>query len=1037
MLKNAIEYRKITLIFFLAAMLWGLLTFFTLPRQEDPDITVLTARVVTTYPGANPEKVEKLVTKPLEEAFETIKGVKKIESNSTESLSVIMIEVFPGTDTKKAWDDIRYKIAEVRNDLPQQSSEPQVNTDLLRTAMMILHLETPGMDFLQMEALSRKVKDELKGLPGVAEIQREGIPDREVRVILDLERMARFNLTWGQVSDAIKAHNVTIPGGKLKDQPYGVAIQTTGEYIDPQVIGSTIVKVTEEGNPVYLRDVAKVQLTTADPGVLARSNGTPGVSLVLFPKENIDRVETARNIQTYIEKNLAPSLPDGVTARIVFNQAVSTQEQFNHLYKELLIGMVIVFIVCLMALPPVGALLVAFAIPSSVALGMGPLGMMGLSLHQISMAALVIVLGILVDDSIVTNDNIQRHLELGDSPFQAVVRGIREVAYSITNATVATIAAFAPLFFLNGNIGDFIFAIPQVVTVTLLASLLVSLFFVPIVRLYLSTRPPVRGKNPLAIFFYREEGLLEGVFRKLMAFYKHSIERALDRPRLTLALAGIFMVFSLSLFPFIGKEFFPSADRNEFLIDITTPSTSTLEETLSHVMAVEAILAQQPEVDRFASYVGKSVPQFYYNEIKYVSGNNKAAIYVRTHPGIGMRNTSQVIDALRALVREKVSGANILVRKLEQGPPVGAPVAVRIKGKDIETLRTISRDIEGMLREIPGAINTDDTLGPDIFQYQVNVDEERANRAGVTNYDIASTVRLLTDGIAVSTFQLPDEQINIVMKAAQNGATPLERLKDIPVPSRLNGAGIPLSQVAGVKPVWAVNQIDHNQLVRTITVTCYTQDRLPAEIVKELQNKLKSYSLPMGYQIEFGGQDEEGNKSFSDLGRLSLMVMVLIYLLVATQFNSLLKPLIVLITVFLGICGALIGLFLTKNPMGFMATLGLFSLAGIVVRNGIVLIEFVIQAQRGGKPLREALAQAGQARLRPILLTMLSAVGALTPMAISGGSMWEPMAIAIISGLFVSTALTLYVIPTIYFLFGKSHENPADPSKFQLQSDKC
>lgn len=1017
MLKNIIEYRKITLVFFLAAMLWGILTFYTMPRQEDPDIKVLYARVVTTYPGANPEKVEKLVTKPLEEVFQTVKGVKKIESNSTESLSVIMIEVNPGTDTKKAWDDIRYKIDGVRKNLPSEATEPQVDTDLLRTAMLILHLEAPGMDFFQMEDLSRKVKDELKGLPGVAEIQREGIPDREVRVTLDLERMARFNLTWGQVSDAIKARNVTIPGGKLKEQPYGVAIQTTGEYIDPQVIGSTIVKVTESGRTVYLRDVAEVQLSTADPGVLVRSNGTPGVSLVLFPKENIDRVEVARSIQAYVEKNLAPALPGGVTARIIFNQAVSTQEQFNHLYKELFIGMVIVFIVCLLALPPAGALLVAFAIPSSVALGMGPLGMMGLTLHQISMAAIVIVLGILVDDSIVTNDNIQRHLELGDAPFQATVRGIREVAYSITNATVATIAAFAPLFLLKGDTGDFIFAIPQVVTVTLLASLLISLFFVPVVRFYLATRPPARGKGPVVAFFQREGGLMEGSFQKLMAFYKHSIEKALDRPRLTLALAGIFMVLSLALFPFIGKEFFPSADRNEFLIDVNTPSTSTLEETLSQTMAVESILARQPEVDLFASYIGKSVPQFYYNETKYVRGDNKAGIYVRIRPGRGLRSTNQVIDALRAIVREEVSGANILVRKLEQGPPVGAPVSVRIKGEDLETLRTLSHDVEAMLREIPGAINTNDTMGPDIFQYQVHIDEERANRAGVTNYDIASTVRLLTDGIAASTFQLPDEQINVVLKAAQNRAIPLEILKNVPVPSRLNGAGIPLSQVAEVKPIWAISQIDRNQLVRTVTVTGYTQDRLPSEIVKDLQNKLRSYSLPMGYRVEFGGQDEEGNKSFSDLGRLSLMVIVLIYLLLATQFNSLLKPLIVLVTVFIGICGALIGLFLTNNPLGFVATLGLFSLAGIVVRNGIVLIEFVVQAQKEGKPLREALAQAGQARLRPILLTMLSAVGGLTPMAISGGSMWEPMAIAIISGLFISTALTLYVIPTLYYLY--------------------
>lgn len=1016
MLRKILEYNKIILVFFIAAALWGLMSFYTIPRQEDPDITLLVARVVTTYPGASPEKVEKLVTKPLEEGFEAIKGVKKIESTSSESLSVIIIEVYPGTDTKKAWDDVRYKIDEVRRNLPDEASEPQINAELIRTCMMVLHLDAPNMDYLELEAVSRRIKDELKGLPGVAEVQREGLHDREIQVVLDLERMARFNLTWSQVADAIKARNVTIPGGKIKDQPYGLAIQTTGEYLDPQVISGTILKVTTEGNSVYLRDIASVSLGTADPTVLVRSNGTPAVSLVLFPKENIDRVKVAADIQTYIEQSIAPALPTGVTPRIVFNQAVNTSAQFSHLYKELFIGMGIVFLVCLLALPPFGALLVAVAIPLSVLLGMGPLGMMGLKLHQISVAALVIVLGILVDDSIVTNDNIQRHLELGDTPMQAATLGIREVAYSITNATVATIAAFAPLFLLEGDIGEFIFAIPQVVTVTLLASLVVSLFLTPIVRLYLASRPAGPAQGAIAAFFHRDGGLAEGTYQRLLDFYRKFIDLALSRPWWTVATAVIFMGVSLSLFPLTGKIFFPPADRSEFLIDITTPATSTLEETLNKVMEVEAVLAEQPEIKVIASYAGKSFPQFYYNETKYVSGSNKASIYVSTRTDRSMRKPAQLVENLRGRLREEIPGANILVRNLEQGIPVGAPVAVRIKGEDLETLRTLAGDISTRLRDIPGAINVDDTLGPDIFQYKVQVDEERANRLGVTNLDVASTILLMTNGMAVSTYQLPDEQVKIVLKAAKNRSMPLEQLKNLPVPSRVNGAGIPLNQLAEITPAWAVSQINRNQSVRTVTVSSYTQSRLPSEVVKDLQNSLRSYPLPQGYKIEYGGEQEEGNKSFADLARLSLMVMVIIYLLLATQFNSLLKPLIIMVTVFLGVCGALIGIFATGNPIGFMAALGVFSLAGVVVRNGIVLIEFVELAVKEGKPLNEALAQAGQARLRPILLTMFSAVGGLTPMVVAGGSLWQPMAIAIISGLIISTVLTLYIIPTLYLL---------------------
>ncbi len=1016
MLRGILEYKKIILVLFAAMSLWGLMNFYTIPRQQDPDITLHVARVVTTYPGASPEKVEKLVTKPLEEGFETIRGVKKISSSSSESLSVIFIEVYPGTDTKKAWDDIRYKMEEVRQDLPAEALEPKLATELIRTCMMVLHLEAPGLDYLELEAVSRKIKDELKGLPGVAEIQREGLPDREIQIVLDMDRMARYNLTWRQVADAVKARNVMIPGGKLIDQPYGIAIQTTGEYLDLEVIGGTILKVSTEGNPVYLRDIATVSLTTAAPSVLVRSNGTPAVSLVLYPKENIDRVKVVSGIQTYIEQNLGQSLPAGVTPNIVFNQAVSTSEQFNHLYKELFIGMSIVFLVCLLALPPFGAMLVAVAIPLSVLLGMGPLGMMGLKLHQISVAALVIVLGILVDDSIVTNDNIQRHLELGAGPLESATRGIREVAYSITNATVATIAAFASLFLLEGDIGQFIFSLPQVVTVTLLASLVVSLFLTPIVRFQLASRPSHQAHGTPASFFQRDGGLAEGAYRRLLAFYRKTIARALDRPQRTIAMATIFMVVCLALVPFIGKTFFPSADRSEFLVDISTPTTSTLEETLVQVMRVEAILAEQPEIEVIASYVGKSFPQFYYNETRYVSGDNKAGIYINTRKDWGLRKPETLVNILRERLREEIPGASILVRTLEQGVPVGAPVAIRIKGENLDTLRAIAADVSARLRDVPGAINVDDTLGPDIFQYKVMVDEERANRLGVTNLSIASTVRLMTDGMAVSTYQLPDEQIKVVLKAAKSQSAPLEQLKNLPVPSSVNGAGIPLSQLAEVVPAWAVSQINRDQLARTVTVSSYTQGRLPSEVLKDLHNSLQSCQLPQGYKIEYGGEQEEGDKSFADLARLSLMMMVVIYLLLATQFNSLLKPLIIMVTVFLGICGALIGLFVTRNPIGFMAALGVFSLAGVVVRNGIVLVEFIELAVKEGKPLRKALAQAGQARLRPILLTMLSAVGGLSPMALAGGSLWQPMAIAIISGLIVSTALTLYVIPTLYLL---------------------
>ncbi|ACV62765.1 acriflavin resistance protein [Desulfofarcimen acetoxidans DSM 771] len=1013
LIEAGLKYRKITLMFFIMAVILGIISFINMPRFEDPQIKVFMAQVQTVYPGASPEQVEALVTKPLEEKIDELKEVSKITSSSANGFSNIMVEIAPESDQKKAWDNMRQKVNEARLLLPSGAGEPEVNDEVNKTSCLIIHLIPPAnLPVASIREIADDWKDSIKQVPGVEKIEVMGLPEQQVQIILDPSALAARRLSWTHLADALQKRNVSIPGGTLREGETGFMVEPSGEYSNLEEIKDTIIYQPVGGTAVKVKDVASVKLVHARNDVLVKSSDNSAVALAIFPKEGHTVFDVNEKVQAKI-KEMKKDLPSGVEVQSVYDQSESVKKKFDELWRELLTGMGMVLLICVLGLHWQTAVMTALAIPVSVAVGFGPLASMGVDLQQMSLAALIIALGILVDDAIVVNDNIERHILLETDRYTAVLSGTREVAVSILTSTIATVAGFIPLILLRGNIGEFIRSLPLVVAVTMSASMVVSLWLVPIMRYWTAGRV----KKNIREKAFGQSGPLGPFLNRLSTWYEALLSKCLKLPFLTVTVALLVSASTFMLIPIMGIQFFPYAEKSEFIIDINTPKSSSLHETEAVVGQVVRKVKEQIGVKEVFVYIGHQLPKFYYNELSGGRGETLTQLLVVSNQE--PKETHQLAAKLRGELTGAIPGSRVTVRELEQGPPVGPPVSIRIKGDDLSELRTLADQVIDILKQVPGTVNVHDDMGSDTYSVKVNSSPELTARWGVAEKDIANSVRMAVDGLEISNYRKGDKLYPIVLRTSEAEDASLSNMSSIWVPSWKTGSILPLAQVATVDVGWNTGTINRHNLKRVINARAYTDGTLPDNIIKAASAKIAAIPIPKDYKIEYGGENEERDLAFAKIGKLSIVVLLLIYVIIAIQFYSLTKPAVILLSVFLAISGAVLGLYVTGTPLGFMALLGVVSLSGIVVRNGIMLVEFIEVGLKQELPLYGAILEAGKVRLRPILLTAATAVSALLPMAITGGSLWRPMAVSIISGLIFSTVLTLIVVPSVYLLITK------------------
>ncbi|MED4780246.1 efflux RND transporter permease subunit [Brevibacillus choshinensis] len=1007
MIEYIVRKRKITLLFFVMIVLVGFLSFFQLPKQESPDIIINMATVTTIYPGASPEKVEQTVTKKLEEKINELQGLNYISSTSTLGVSSIILETKSGVDPKQKWDELRKKVKDAEADLPADAKQPIINDDLNRTFVQTFAVTAETTDQLySLRTMLKSWKEQLRTIPNVADVTVEGLPEQEVHIEVDTQKLSQYGLTWGQVLMAVKKENEKIPLGDLTTDKRTYQLKLA-ETADVEELNQVIISRSQQGYPIYLKDIGTVKLTTESIKAMSYYNGKPSLSVSVNAETGSDVPSLQKRVDAMMV-TLGKTLPVWAEKHSIYSQNERVDELFSDLTREMLIAIVAVLLVCTLGLNLITSFVVALAIPISLAVGLLFLPSLGISLNMISIVSLIIVLGILVDDAVVVNDNIERRLSvLGEKPLRAAVKGASEVSISIVTATLATIASFAPLMFLSGNAGQFIRPVPVIISLTMLASMIMSLTIIPIFRQWYEQRRKAGVEG-----YRKPAGLLGKQLNQLTKWYASKLmPRILRRPLLAGMIGVLIGTAAYGLVPLTPVQLFPNDDRPQFLVNIRVPVGSSIYETDRVVRGVSEWILKQPAIESVASYAGGSAPKMFGGDTGAGSGITVGQLVVRFD-----EKKAKIDDMMEPWTEEfkkMYPEATILPTQLEAGPPVGKPVVIRLYGEDIETLRSLSAQVKDLVANVSGTYDVQDNFGVERYTLEFVINKQLMEQKLVNYTDLSQTLRLVSEGITVSEFDSGTDLIDIklfLQKGQEEPALLFQRLSI----ANARGELIPLSQLAEVKPTFSTQAIPHRDLSRSVTISSDLKGRTATEVMTELGPKLNGISLPEGYRFEIGGETSEQTDIFIDMGKLSILVVFLILILIAMQFYSLTIPVLVMSTVYLAVAGSLIGLFVTQTPLGFMTMMGVISLSGIVVRNGIVFIEFIEEARHAGIELKQAVIQAGEARLRPILLTSMTAVAGLMPLAISGDVLFKPLAVTIISGLLFSTLLTLIVVPSFY-----------------------
>lgn len=1012
--KSALRYPQVTLLLTAAVLAAGITSLATMPRREDPKITIRTGLVIAAYPGATAAEVEKQVTRKIEDRLFQFEEVRKAKTWSTSRGDLCVIHVELEDHVKQPdvfWSKLRHALIELKlTALPEGVQGPVVRDDFGDTVALLVAVHGSRYSYTQLKEYAERLEDEFRTLRAVAKLKRIGEQKEEIRITSSMERVAQYALSPMQVIQALRGRNVVQYGGELKTGAAAQPMRATGLFQDVGEIRRVMIDVSPSGQPVYLGDVARVERVEGEPRSLCRFNGEPAVLVSVEMQEGYNIVEFGRALRDKLE-HVRAGLPPDLHISILADQPAVVERRITHFIREFGIAIGAVILVTIILLPLRVALIASLAIPVTIAATFAVLHAIGVELHQVSISALIVVLGMVVDDAIVIADNYVEHLDRGTPRMEAAWRCATELWLPVLAATLTIIAAFLPMLIISGAVGEFIQALPVAVAVALACSYAVAMLLTPwLCRFFIR-----RGLHPPQAEPGRKRFNAIGF---MQSSYHLVIHAAMRRKALTLAGGAAVFVFGIVLLRTVVPErFFPTAERNQFVIHLWLPEGTRLEKTDEAVRRVEQHLRKNPLVLSFASFVGDSAPRFYYNVDPEFPARNYAQIVVNTRSA---EDTPPLVFRLRRELQQVAPEALTIVRELEQGTVMKAPVEVRIVStedgeEDLGRLREWGEKVEAILRRTPGAEYVFHDFHEDAPELALRVDEEVANRLGFSHAALALQMAGGFSGLPVSTFWEGDRDIPVVLRLEEQYRSRFEDVGDAYVVSTLTGARVPLRSVARVEPEWRPSRILRRNGLRTLTVmTIPGEGRLPSAILKSAQKDLRALALPPGYRIEYGGEIEGQQETFGEMHVVMALSILMIFLILLFQFRSPVDALVVMMSIPLAVPGAVFGLILTGNPFSFTAFLGVISLSGVVVRNAIILVDYIHERQRAGAALETAALEAGERRLRPIFLTTAAAAVGVLPMILSGSSLWSPLASAIAVGLICSMFFTLVVVPVLY-----------------------
>ncbi len=1042
----------VNIVTFLVIVL-GTFSALKMQREAMPAIQVDYVFVMTVYPGASPHEVEELITIPIEDTLKNIDGIDTFNSGSREGVSFIFIELDPDLPNRdRVINEIAREVDKV--DIPSDAEDPDVTEFVLEPPLIEISFTGKDISEEELRGYAKNFENRLKNIKGIGSIERIGWRDKEISIEVDPNNLEKYYISLVQVIRSIENQNINLPGGKITSGTKELILRTVGEIEDPSEFENIIIRTNSDGRYVSVGDVAEVRETFEERTRIYKTDGKVSINLIPKKKKSADTITLVDAIKKEV-KLYRKTLPDNVSIALLNDMAFYVKRRLNVLTSNGMIGLVLLIITLLIFLNVRVALVTALGIPFAFLSTLLFMSFFGVTLNLITMFGLILVLGMIVDDAIIVSENAYRYMEQGMSPKEAAIKGAEEVAAPVTTTILTTTAAFLPLMFISGIMGKFLRFFPMGVIFCLAASLFEALIVLP--SHLAEWIKPLKSKEELGLndknsceekkersflfkivyfpvtlfgivshylFSHERKGSESRWFQKLVGSYKRllnfSIKRRYKMCAGALVVLILAVIFSVKVMPF---KLFP-AMIEIFYVRIEAPEGTSLEETNKVISEIEEVIVQLPEEDleNVTTTVG------YSGEIgggpfdKHGSKYAQCVVYLTPTQG-----RERDADMIIAEVREKIGKkdipnmVNLTFEKVKHGPPVGKPVSIEVRGEEYDTLTKIVGEIELYMKTIAGVKDIKNNHELDKEEIQISINKKEAARLGLNVRQIASTIRFAFQGGVATTMRKGDEDIDVVVKLPEEYRNNIDTLKNLTIPNNQDRL-IRLDKVAYFNKEQGIRSLSHEEGRRTITITATIDENVTTVVAANRKILNKFEDIPQkypGYYFKSGGEWEDTTESINSMFKAFGVAFLLIYMILATQFRSFVQPLIIMISVPFGVIGVIAALFLHGQPMSMMAMFGIVGLTGVVVNDALILVDFINKLRDKGLDAMNAVRQAAQTRLRPILLTSITTIVALMPLIYSlGGSepFLVPSAIAMAYGLLAATFLTLVIVPCIYLI---------------------
>ncbi len=1032
--KTAIKNPVTTMLVFVAVMIIGLFCFVQLPVDQFPEMDPPYVMVMTTYPGASASEIETNVSKIMENSLTSVDNLKYINSTSKDNVSLVVLELEWGCDITEAVNDVRSFCDMAKNQLPDGCSSPMVFKFSSSTMPICQYSITADESYAALDKiLNDEVIPQLNKINGIGNLSVSGAPDRYVYVDIDQQKLDAYGISLEQVGQVISANNLNLSSGTVKMEKEQYQMQVRSEFIESSEINDLMVTITPQGQQVFVRDIATVRDTIKDLSLDEKTNGREAARLIVAKQSGSNTVQVCEDVQEELAK-IQKQLPTDVKIQEIYNSADNIRNSINSLEESVLYALLFVVLVVLFFLGKWRAtIIISLTIPISLIVAFIYLKMADSSINIISLCSLSIAIGMVVDDAIVVLENITRHIERGEAPREAAIYATNEVWVSVIATTLVLVAVFVPLTMMDGMAGIMFESLGWIVTVVCCTSTVIAITLTPMLCSKLLKARKVRIENGKLI---DEEATTKTWYdRTVVAFldkvdaaYAKSLGWCLRHKALTII--ALFVFFAASLLPFImgkvGTDFMAQQDNARLSVTVELQRGTRIEETVKTARQLEErFMLLVPEIQMISTSAGSNDDDGT-GAIFSTTMNNTISMTIRLNKKWERERTIwQIAEVLRQELAQYPEIIEYQANISSGGPGGGNTVDVEIYGYDFDITNQMAQQIIALTKELPGARDVFSDRDDDRPEIKIIVDKEKASRHGLTSATISSYLRNRVNGMAVGFLKEDGDEYDILVRLKEENRNSISDVLDFSIPTPM-GQTIKLSEICSVDEYWAPPKIVRKSRQRIVTVKVTPYETSLGELAQAINTQvLPQIDKPAGYSIRLAGSYEDQQESFGKLGMLGALILILVYIVMASQFESFSNPGIIMFTVPFALSGVILALWITGVSLDMIGALGIVLLVGIVVKNGIVLVDYINLMRERGHDLNEAIQISGQSRMRPVLMTAFTTILGMVPMAVSqgeGAEMWRPLGIVVIGGLTVATFLTLYIVPVIYGAMSKKGE---------------